>query len=167
MTGLAVAALAVQHAVGALPIPLAQWLFGLPPVFLGVAFAVARDDPNRVVVSGVVAGAGLIVAYIAGWMNGLLQMSVATLALFLCLKIKLPDTGSSRWAAGMSLGVYLVHPLIASGLQRTTSLVPGSATYAAGVIAGALVASVALRHLGVFAATWFRRQRATTGVNNA
>lgn len=164
MTGLALAAMAALQSWGALPIPLSQWLFGLAPVFFGMAFAVARADRIGVVVSGAVVGAGLMLAFLVGWTHGILQMSLATLALFLCLEIRTPDTALSRWAAGVSLGVYLVHPLIGSVLQRTTNLVPGSAAFATSMILGALLIAMVLRLFGVLGTTWFRHRRTVMAV---
>lgn len=155
---LALGALALQSGpAGAdLPVPLAQWLFGLPAVALGAGVALARGwaggrDGGRAraqAAAALWAAAVLGLAAWAGWTQGLEQLALALAALIFCLRLRLPGWAAGPRAAGLAaaaaLGVYLAHPLVASVLLRTTPLAHGSAGFALAVLAGALALALAL-----------------------
>jgi peptidoglycan/LPS O-acetylase OafA/YrhL len=130
-----------------LPVPLMQWSFGVPAVFLGLALAFGFEVPSGQFVAMVGAVFAGLTAYSFGWTGGLLQLALATVALLVCLNLHYPETPKSRWAAQASLGVYLSHPLIASILMRTTPLPENSTVFALTTIAGSLALTAALHIL--------------------
>jgi peptidoglycan/LPS O-acetylase OafA/YrhL len=99
-----------------LPVPLAQWVFALPAIVVGLAFAVRPDG------AGTLAGLVMSLTLCAvGWIGGgagTLQLLVAVAAILACRVIHLPASPLLRRAGDAALGVYLVHPLIASVLTR-------------------------------------------------
>jgi hypothetical protein len=147
---LAVAALAALGAAqaGPLPVPLAQWAFVIPSVFLGMAFALARGDRGRILAAAGLAAAVVAAGGLAGWTRGLEQLALAAGALTFCLLVRRPETPLSQLAAALALGVYLGHPLVASVLERLTPLEPGTAGFAAATLAGALALAFGLHRAG-------------------
>ena len=138
LTVLALITIGLRQGV-ALPVPYAQWAAAMPSVFLGLAFAVAQ---NRFEGPALATGLICLVAYLAGWTDGLLQLGLAAGALALCSAIKLPETALSRLAASAAMGVYLCHPLIYSILDRTIALPQRSIGIAVAGGAGALLVTL-------------------------
>jgi peptidoglycan/LPS O-acetylase OafA/YrhL len=123
---LSLASTGLQQIPG-LPVPLAQWSFALPATGLGVAMALVLDGappPDLARVLGLVGGIGVcgMLAWALGWTNGLLQLSIGTVAVLACLAWPLPDTAFTRFCARASMTVYLAHPLIMSILERLTHI---------------------------------------------
>lgn len=127
------------------PIPLPQWSFGLAGVFAGVAVALAHNKGLNTALTLLPFAIVCAAAVVFGWTTGLLQLALATVALLLCMKIHSPDTALSHWAAEVSMGVYLIHPLVTSVLQRTIPLAEHSLLMAFTTMAGALLLAEALR----------------------
>lgn len=121
-----------------LPIPLAQWVFGGSAVLFGLVFALADGNRSRLVLAlGALAGT-LAAAIALGWTNGILQLGIAGVALTCCILWHRPETPFSRWAARVSLGVYLAHPLVAALLGRLTHLLHGHLSFAVFTITGSV-----------------------------
>lgn len=155
LSAMALGALALQKIVP-LPVPLAQWVFSVPAVALGLAFALLHGKILRPVSVAAVFVAATALAWSLGWTTGLLQLVLAVGALILCLQIRLAGTAVSRVAADASLGVYLCHPLISSVLQRTIPLDPHGLTFCALTFLGALLLA-----LGIGATTrWLEKRSA-------
>lgn len=89
--GLALVALAVFW--GGQSGVLEDWVFVLPSVFLGLAFALARGHRGRLLTAAGLSIAVLGIAGLQGWNPlGVAQQGLATAALVLCLVIRLPET---------------------------------------------------------------------------
>ncbi len=147
LLGVSLVTLALQQGT-ALPTPLAQWLFGLPAVLLGLGFALAQGQRATLLATGAAVGLGLALAL--GWTQGLLQLALAGLALMACLFIRSPQTQASQLATETALGVYLAHPLIASVLERATPVTPHSLGFAVLTAGGALALTLGLNQLWPF-----------------
>ena len=80
--------------------------------------------------------------------GGLFQLSIACAALLLCLGLPLPDTVFSRLCARLSMGVYLVHPLILSLLNRGLHLPEHSLSIGVAGVFASLIAALLLDQLG-------------------
>jgi len=99
-----------------MPAPFGQWVFGVAAVLLAIGFY-RIDRPtnlfNLAIWSGML---GLAIAL--GWTEGSLQMALTFAALAVVLSVKLPSSKTLRYLAGLSLGIYIIHPLvIAVGLR--------------------------------------------------
>jgi peptidoglycan/LPS O-acetylase OafA/YrhL len=127
---------------------LARWVYVLPSVFLGLAFALARGDPGRTGAAVVLSAAVLALSALLGWTHGLEQTALAVAALTLCLTIRLPETPFSVLCATLSLGVYLCHRLVASLVERLTPLELGTTEFAVATILGSVVLAIALHLAG-------------------
>ncbi len=114
----AAATAVLAQAEGTLPLPFAQWAYGTPGALIGAAFAVMPGLAGRAAL--VASTAALLAA--AGWPAGASHLVLAGAAFWLCLALPLPDNRAARTAAGLSLTVYLSHPLVTSVLTRTTPL---------------------------------------------
>lgn len=145
LLALALASTGLQQA-GPLPVPLAQWSYALPAVFIGMALGLSQDKPGLImaVALGILLCGGI--AYAIGWIAGLLQLGLACAALLLCLTVKREETAFSRLCARASMAVYLVHPLIISILDRATALPPNSLALALSAMAGSLAFALALNY---------------------
>jgi surface polysaccharide O-acyltransferase-like enzyme len=98
--------------------PLAQWLYALPAVCLGMLIASLLALPSQpklltIVYLLAIAGVWLLFPFV-----GSLQLAIAAALLLLCLSFPLRQTAWSKTAAETSLTVYLVHPLALTGLER-------------------------------------------------
>ncbi|MDO5758912.1 MAG: acyltransferase [Rhodobacterales bacterium] len=124
-----------------LPIPFAQWLYGMPAVCLGLALAIGKERivQQVLLLCGFVTG-----ALIMGATGGLAQLSMAAVAFILCCALPLHSTATSRLAGAAALDVYLAHPLVLSVLERTTTIVPNSLTMALLGCGGALMISLSI-----------------------
>ncbi|MCR8726773.1 acyltransferase family protein [Frigidibacter sp. ROC022] len=117
-------------------IPLQQWLFAMPAVTLGLAMAIwPRAAP------AFVGGIGLV-ALLADWTNGSLQILIAAALVLACRFMPLPESRLSQLCARLSMGIYLCHPLIVSALVRAVGLPAQSVILAVVACLGA--ASLAL-----------------------
>jgi surface polysaccharide O-acyltransferase-like enzyme len=127
---------------------LEKWVFVLPSVFLGLAFALARGDRGRLLTAVGLSLAVLGVAWLQGWTLGVAQQGLATAALVLCLVVRLPETPVSMLCATLSLGVYLSQRLVASVVERLTPLDLGTPGFALATILGSVVLALGLHLAG-------------------
>lgn len=127
-----------------LPTPLPQWCSVLPAAFAGLAMA-RTGQPLSVLMLLALGGGAAI--WMAGWDRGSWQLLIAALMTAGALRVALPTTRFSIWAAQASLCVYLVHPLlIAIALQVMTPGWP--------VFWGALAGSMTVHFLITRAEGW-------------
>jgi hypothetical protein len=128
--------------------PLEKWVYVLPSLFLGLAFAMARGD-RAAVLRAVALTVGVMAAgALMGWTQGLVQLGMAAAALTLCLAIRLPETPLSALCATLSLGVYLCHRLVASLVERLTPLDLGTTEFAVATISGSVILALGLHLAG-------------------
>lgn len=124
-----------------LPVPLTQWLYGMPAVCLGLGLALGnRPLPRQVLLLGGFVACALVL----GATTGLGQLILAATAFILCLALPMPSTAISRLAGTASLGVYLVHPIVLSVLERATPIPPHSLSAALLGCTGALAISLCI-----------------------
>ena len=102
-----------QHAN--LPMPFAQWAYALPAVFLGASFALLRDQPVHVLG---LAALFVFAALSAQWTAGLLQLTLASGALVICLLLPQHPSRWSGLCARAAFLVYLIHPAVITILVR-------------------------------------------------
>lgn len=124
-----------------LPVPLAQWLYGMPAVCLGLALAIGK---GRLTQQILLLCGFVTFALITGTTEGLAQLSMASVAFVLCSALRLPATEISHLAGKAALGVYLAHPLVLSVLKRTTFIAPNSLLLAVLGCGGAFVISLCM-----------------------
>ncbi|MGY9047164.1 hypothetical protein P775_17275 [Puniceibacterium antarcticum] len=134
--GLAALALRQGHAF---PAPLAQWLYALPPVCLGLAFALSRGGVGLM---PAVLTSFVTLALTFGWTSGLAQVTLAAAALILCLALPSPSSWLSEKSGNVAIGIYLAHPLVVSVLRRVTDIIPESLMMAGLGCLGAAAISV-------------------------
>lgn len=132
---LALMALAVWQ-TATLQAPVAQWVYALPAVFLGVSFVLSGATVLRMTA---VAALFFCMALSANWTTGLLQLGVATCVLITCHMIKLRPSALSHFAARISLTLYLVHPAVGALALRAQIIPDNSTTMAVVVTLGSLV----------------------------
>lgn len=106
---------------GHLP-PLAQYVAAIPALLAGFAFASLQSLRKKTVLCATITA----LAALLGWTNGLLQLSVASVALLLCFAKPTRASQLSSLAASMSLTVYLAHPLVLSVLERAAGFKHGT-----------------------------------------
>ncbi|GIT93301.1 hypothetical protein JANAI61_37590 [Jannaschia sp. AI_61] len=121
--GLALAALvALERAqTNGLAVPFAQWVYGAPAICLGLLIALS---PARLAIP--LTGGVLVTAQAMGWTTGVPQLTVAAVAVLICLGRPSVGTPASHWAGSMAMGVYLGHPLVLSLLDRLGGIPRGS-----------------------------------------
>ena len=149
---LAALGLLTLHQRGGLPVPLAQWVFAGPAVCLGSIFAVLGTRAVRQAPAVALVVAGLVgAALMLSGAGGVVQIAVAGAVFALCTAYPRPATPLSDWAAGTAMGVYLVHPLVLSLLERAAIVQPDTGAMALGGIAGSLLLvagwQMLMRHL--------------------
>jgi peptidoglycan/LPS O-acetylase OafA/YrhL len=129
-----------------LPVPLAQWVFALPAIVVGLAFAVQPDG------TGTLTGMVMCLTLCAvGWMwegAGTVQLLVAGGVILACRVIHLPAGPLLRRAGDAALGVYLVHPLVASVLTRAGGMEHQSLALAGMTFALSLAFSIGTGMIG-------------------
>jgi len=117
MVGAGVAMLLLLQVENTLPVPFAQWLYGMPPVCLGIALALVWGNlPIMLMILGAFSG----VALLCSAHFGLFQFLLAGGALVVCMLCPLPSSPRAQLAGSLSLGVYLAHPIVLSVLSRAT-----------------------------------------------
>ena len=101
-----------------LPTPLAEWCYGLPAVFFGIAIYFANLSQRKLLfVSGGLL-AGCLAAYlVSGGSWGLASFLIGVHASILALRLKVLSRPWMQLAAALSMPVYLCHPLFISLLQ--------------------------------------------------
>lgn len=143
LLGLALALQAARQGQALAP-PLAQWAYVAPAACLGMALALTQSRPRMQ--AGLALGFVLL-ATVAGWGSGLVQLALALALLLACGQVHLPVTRASRLAAQTSMGVYLAHPLVFSLLERSTSLAKSTLLFALLATGLALAATLLARPL--------------------
>jgi surface polysaccharide O-acyltransferase-like enzyme len=98
------------------PTPVAQWIFALPGLGLGLLLAAYPSTGLWLSVAVLALAAGL------GWFAGLLQAAVALAGVAVCVTLPLAPSLWTRGIADAALVVYLAHPLVASLLFRGTGI---------------------------------------------
>lgn len=102
--------------------PLAQWAYGLPSLLAGLALGLVRLRQEGAMAVNLSLAAVLGFAVLIGWTDGVLQLTVALLAILACMALPSPDGPLATFCARHSMGVYLVHPLCMSALIRIVPL---------------------------------------------
>jgi len=127
--GLIVVCSQVLHALGQIR-PLAQWVFIAPAITLGLGLA-TLDRVSRILGTGILGaaaacGAGLSLAL--GWRELAVPYAVGgiTTAAAWCFRFPAPVWVTSLSA--LTLGVYLLHPLVGTVLHRLMLTTPASWT---------------------------------------
>lgn len=102
---------------GPWPVPLAQWLFALPA--LGLGLLLSTETPARQVL-----GVALVLggALALGWTADFTPLLIGLAAFVLCRAVPLPETPRTRALADVALTVYLAHPLVQTLLVWATGL---------------------------------------------
>lgn len=126
--------------------PLAQWAYGLPSLLTGLVLGLAllRRVSSTPVNLAVLAVLGTAVAI--GWAAEILQLTVAFLVILVCMALPIPSSPLSAFCSRHSMGVYLVHPLCISALDRALPLEPHGLPMAILVLLASLGLSVLLGH---------------------
>lgn len=111
--------------------PLVQWLTALPAVFLALGFALTGGHPMRIMIItgifGTIAGA-------AGWTAGLMAIGLGAMGITLACAAYIPATQISAFASRAAFGIYLIHPAIASLLDRGGVMTPQTTAFAIAVL---------------------------------
>ncbi len=124
---------------GSLQVPLEQWASVMPAAFLGLLMQ--RDRSPIPVATGFTAIC--VVLFLAGWNISTMQLGLGALVTLIVLGIKSPATSLSTAVSALSLGVYLIHPLVYATALRT-GLVDGAFMYLL-VMFGSLAGTLILR----------------------
>lgn len=95
-----------------LPAPFAQWAFGMPAVFLALAFY--RVDHPTNLFSLALWSIMIAAAVALGWSAGSLQLALTFAVIAVVLSVNLPTSPTLNYFAGLSLGIYIIHPVIIS-----------------------------------------------------
>ena len=126
---------------GLLQVPLEQWASVVPAAFLGLLM---RQEKSPITVA-----AGFIVVcavlYLAGWNTSTMQLALGALVTFIALGIKSRATRISTTLSALSLGVYLIHPLIYAVALRI-GIMDGAFMFLL-VMAGSLAGTLILRRV--------------------
>lgn len=121
--------------------PLVQWLTSLPAVLLGLAMVRAEGDGNRIrlLLSASVSVFTPLIWFgvHAGTISGLL----ASLLVCGMLAVAIPTSPFLLFLSSLSFGIYLVHPLVASVLERVSDIPDGTLEMTLMVFALSVLAS--------------------------
>ncbi len=101
--------------------PLAQWSFGLPAIFVGLALPNVRDQKPRftgAVTAALTVLAVSLVCWLIDWRDLIIPYLVGTAAVALAWVSPWRLGPNIAWLGEMSYGVYLIHPLVISVVQR-------------------------------------------------
>ena len=127
--------------------PMRQWLFVGPACLLGLMLYIAAGDRNRLL--AVLAGSTLAcwLATSFGWPHGAIQTLIATAVCVAALAIPLRASALTEQMAAISLGIYLVHPLVHSLLMRLPGAAPGTLGFAVSVAAVSVAAAIVMKQV--------------------
>jgi len=153
LAGLTLASLLLQQGA-VLATPVAQWVYALPSVCLGLAMALIQTRET----SAYVQQAALMVLGISVCalmvhseaFAGLLQLMLAAMVYLTCISLPRAGTRFSDAAGDIALTVFLAHPLILAVLTRTTEIAKNSLTLAVLACGIAVVLSFAIKLLPAF-----------------
>jgi len=80
-----------------------------------------------------------------GWGSGTLQLFIGAMAIFLAIRIKTPSVAMTSILSDLSLGVYLIHPLVYALALR---LRPDDGLLMFGIVLGfSVLATIALKRV--------------------
>jgi peptidoglycan/LPS O-acetylase OafA/YrhL len=126
--------------------PWAQWAFVIPSVCFGVALSrVARGGAAWI--GWAIAGAavfGCAAAYSMGWGALAIPYAVGVIALALACTFNFAAGPWTLWLGGLAYGVYIVHPLFATCISRSSGVRDGT-LLALSVAVASLVATAILK----------------------
>ncbi len=114
--------------------PFQQWLFVLPACFLGLMLYMAMGDRTRLLLVWVTTAIAYFLAHALGWEHGALQMLIAAALCVLALSVHMPAAPLTKLLADVSLGIYLVHPMIHAILYRIADVELRTVDFAATVV---------------------------------
>lgn len=95
---------------------LAQWVFGAPAVLFAVLIVRANTGARMAAVA--VFSAVLLTLADYGWTNGPLQLGLAVIAVLMVRRFATSTPVYLGYLARLTLGIYLIHPLLAAVLVR-------------------------------------------------
>ena len=99
-----------------LAIPFQQWIFGLPAAIMATSLSLAAKE-SQIRVALIWGLFSLVMGF--GFLLPDAFRLAATLCMFFAARmLPMPLTPGLRALAGLTLGVYILHPVIASALQR-------------------------------------------------
>ncbi len=124
-----------------LPLPLPQWCATLPAAFAGLV--IARRAGFIPVLTLLGGGAAVLIGL--GWEQATWQLLLASLVLGAVLALPLQPTRLSGWAAEVSFGMYLIHPLVYS--LALYVLPPQSLEIYGLVVAGSILGTMMVQRL--------------------
>lgn len=130
--------------------PFYQWLFAVPAVFLGLMLYLADGDRVRLLS---VAGAAAVACWLAtsfGWPHAAVQTLIAAAVCAAVLMLPLAASPFTDLLARISLGIYLVHPLVSALLQRVPGAEPKTLGFAVSVVVLSVAAAIAMKQLPGF-----------------
>jgi surface polysaccharide O-acyltransferase-like enzyme len=130
--------------------PFYQWLFVVPAVFLGLMLHLADGDRIRLLSVAVAAALACWLAVSLGWQHGAMQTLIATSVCAAVLMLPLAASPVTDLLARISLGIYLVHPLISALLKRLPGAEPETLGFAASVAALSVLVAIIMKQLPGF-----------------
>lgn len=99
--------------------PFAQWDFVMPSVFLGIALSFVRNL-HMIFASAIIFSFLFLTAYIISHDDDLLQISISCFFLSIALLLDLSKFRAPISFGQLSFGVYLIHPIFISMVDRIT-----------------------------------------------
>lgn len=130
--------------------PFYQWLFAMPAVFLGLMLYLADSDRIRLLSVAAAAALACWLAVSLGWPHGAVQTLIAAAVCAATLMLPLAASPLTGLLARISLGIYLVHPLISALLKRVPGAEPETLGFAVSVAALSVAAAIAMKQLPGF-----------------
>lgn len=130
--------------------PFYQWLFVVPAVFLGLMLYLADGDRVRLLSVAAAAALACWLAASFGWQHGAVQTMIAASVCAAVLMLPLAASPVTGLLARISLGIYLVHPLISALLKRLPDAEPETLGFAVSVAALSVLAAIAMKQLPGF-----------------
>ena len=127
--------------------PFYQWLFVMPAVFLGLMLYLAGGDRLRLLSVALAAALACWLATSLGWSHGAVQTMIAAAVCAATLMLPLSASPLTGLLASISLGIYLVHPLISALLKRVPGAEPETVGFALSVAVLSVAAALAMKQL--------------------
>lgn len=125
-----------------LAIPFKQWANILPAAFVGLMLCYTR----AIIPVSVVAVAISVALYVAGFNKVTPQLIIAVVAIAALMKMPIPVTWLSETLGGLSLGIYLIHPIaVFAGLRTPLTDYPG--VFFVEVIAASIMGTLILQRI--------------------
>ncbi|WP_197534757.1 acyltransferase family protein [Symmachiella dynata] len=123
--------------------PFGQWLYSFPLIFLGLGIGLAESMTARA--HGIAVAVVVLLCLFSWIVVGEVSHFIGGIAVLLALPWKQKDLPRLRWLAGLSMGIYLLHPFFFLVVYK---FYPGAAWYVFSIIGflGALVTSAVLSY---------------------